>query len=87
MPPEAETFVRNTITDAGHNFCLINVVRPDIERAVSDHDITVDELHNTPPLTIAQRYAQNINVTFTDEMCSMFNEIVAQINRNDAQQQ
>jgi exonuclease SbcD len=87
MPPEAETFVRNTITDAGHNFCLINVVRPDIERAVSDHDITVDELHNTPPLTIAQRYAQDINMAFTDEMCSMFNEIVAQINRNDAQQQ
>jgi exonuclease SbcD len=75
MPPEAETTVRNAVVAAQHNYCLINVVRDNIQTAISDRDLAVDELRNLPPITIAKQYAADTGVAFSDDMIELFNEI------------
>lgn len=80
LPTDAEAVARKAVTEAGHLFCRINVVRDNIKRAVSDRDLNADELRKIPPLTLAKRYAADINVPFTDDMAEMFNEIVNLVN-------
>jgi exonuclease SbcD len=87
MPTDAESVVRQAITAAGHLYCLINVVREDINTAVDEHDLAVDELRNIPPINIAKRYIEDRGIAFTDDMADMFNEILSQLNdqENDRQ--
>jgi exonuclease SbcD len=76
LPGDAEAVVRKTVTEADQLFCRINVVRDSINRAISDRDLNADELRKIPPITLAKRYAADIDVPFTAEMEAMFNEIV-----------
>jgi exonuclease SbcD len=80
LPTEAEAVVRKAVTDAGQLYCRLNIVREDVTRAISDRDLNADELRKIPPITLAKRYAADIDVAFTPEMEAMFNEIVNLVN-------
>lgn len=76
LATDADAIVRKAVTDAGHLYCRINIVRDDVQTVLRERDINADELEKIKPVDLAKRYAEDINSAFTPEMEVLFNEIM-----------
>ena len=66
-------------------FCHINARRKSVEKGET-RVMTVQEFQSEEPIDIARHYADDLGVTFDDEMKELFNETLAMLNadsRND----
>lgn len=66
-------------------FCYINAKRKPAEKAEAKV-LTVQEFQSEEPVDIAKRYAEDLGITFDDEMRQLFNEALTLLNadlRND----
>ena len=60
-------------------FCHINAKRKAVEKAETKV-LTVQEFQSEEPIDIARRYADDLGVTFNDEMRELFNETLSMLN-------
>ena len=78
---EAQTLTEGKIC----RFCHINAKRKAAKQAEAKV-LTVQEFQTEEPIDIAKRYAEDMGITFDDEMATLFNETLEIINadsRND----
>ena len=62
-------------------FCHINAKRKAVEKAESKA-LTVQEFQSEEPIDIARRYAEDLGVTFDDEMKDLFKETLTMLNED-----
>lgn len=85
LPVEANAEA-NTLTEGKDcRFCHINAKRKSLKQAEAKV-LTVQEFKSEEPINIAKRYAEDLGITFDDEMMEIFDETLRMINadsRND----
>lgn len=59
-------------------FCCINAKRKETINKEAKV-LTVQEFQEEAPIDIARRYAEDIGITFDDEMTKIFNETISQV--------
>ncbi len=62
-------------------FCFINSQREQPEANGAIQTISIQELHNMTPLEVAKRYATDHGETFDDTLIALFEEAVAELNK------
>lgn len=78
LPVEANAEA-NTLTEGKQcRFCHINAKRKSIKQADAKV-LTVQEFQSEEPIDIARRYAEDMGITFDDEMTALFNETIRMI--------
>ena len=85
LPVEANAEA-NTLTEGKQcRFCHINAKRKSVKQAEAKV-LTVQEFQSEEPIDIAKRYAEDMGITFDEEMIVLFNEtinMIANDSRND----
>ena len=85
LPIEANAEANALTENKACRFCHINAKRKAAKQSEAKV-LTVQEFQSEEPIDIAKRYAEDMGVTFDEEMTSLFNETLEMINsdlRND----
>ncbi len=82
LPSNAEAEAAMTAEAKGCRFCRINATRK-AGRIREIHTLSVQEFQQEKPVNIARMYLESIGVPFTDELNSMFNEVLAAVDEDD----
>lgn len=80
LPPDATNRARSIADGKQCRFCIINQVRQDENRKAEDRPMTVEEFRNLEPAEIVSRYAASSGIDFTDDMRTLFDEVMHSLN-------
>lgn len=79
MPAEANAEAAALTAGKQCRFCLINAKRKDAQKA-EEKILSVQEFQAEEPIDIARHYAEDLGITFDDEMTELFNEALDLLN-------
>ena len=79
LPPQAEAEAIALCEHKQCRFCYIKAVRPAATASQRPPSFTVSEFQAQAPIDIARRYAEDINIHFSDDMAVLFREAQRQI--------
>lgn len=85
LPVEANAEANALTEGKACRFCYINAKRKSVKKAEAK-TLTVQEFKSEEPIGIAKRYAEDLGITFDEEMTVLFNETLSMIaieSRND----
>lgn len=85
LPVEANAEANSLTNGKQCRFCHINAKRKSVKQAEAKV-LTVQEFQSEEPIDIAKRYAEDMGITFDEEMTELFNEtinMIANDSRND----
>lgn len=84
LPPDARQLAEAETKGKACMVCHINARRPENISAGSQ-SLTVEEFRQESPLSLARRYAESSGVTFDDDMATLFEEAISELNEEDRQ--
>lgn len=79
LPVEATAEAHSLVNGKQCRFCYINAKRK-VTTQTNAKILTVQEFQSEEPIDIAKRYAEDIGITFDEEMINIFNETLGMIN-------
>ncbi|MDE6670455.1 MAG: hypothetical protein K2K26_12355 [Muribaculaceae bacterium] len=80
LPPDATNRARIIAAQKQCRFCIINQIRSDSGNVAGQIPMTVEEFRNLEPAEIVSRYADNTGIEFTDDMRTLFDEVLQSLN-------
>lgn len=81
LPVEANAEAAALTKEKQCRFCHINAKRKTVKQTEAKV-LTVQEFQEEEPIDIARRYAEDLGVTFDDEMAELFNEALRMVNED-----
>lgn len=80
LPPDATNRARIIAEQKQCRFCIINQIRSGGNNASGHTPMTVEEFRNLEPAEIVSRYAESTGIDFTDDMRTLFDEVLQSLN-------
>ncbi|MDE5877643.1 MAG: exonuclease SbcCD subunit D [Muribaculaceae bacterium] len=80
LPPDATNKARIIADQKQCRFCIINQIRSDSSGVSGQIPLTVEEFRNLEPVEIVSRYAESTGINFSDDMRTLFDEVLQSLN-------
>ncbi len=80
LPPDATNRARQIAENKMCRFCIINQVHCAENDIQEQRPMTVEEFRNLEPIEIVSRYAERTGIDFTEDMRTLFDEVLLSLN-------
>ena len=86
MPSDLDARARVIAEDKNCRYCLINVRREEQKKSSGPSEMTVNEIHEITPQSLIEDYLRSCSVDFTGNLKNIFEEVMAEVNKDQREQ-